>query len=173
MRIFLIGFMGSGKTSVASELALRLDCPSYEMDSLVVENSPYSSVAEIFQHEGEKSFRRLEQETFLQLLDVTPPCIISTGGGVGANPELMSQLQLPHSSPESFVIFLSASFFTCKKRVQKDDSRPLFQENDKALKLYTSRQELYKQHAGITIVVDEKTPAEIADEIIFSLKEQI
>ena len=80
MNIFLIGFMGSGKSAVGRKLALRMGYGFIDMDDLI-EKQEGASVREIFRNKGEKEFRKMERKTLEALLR-QDKLVIATGGGV-------------------------------------------------------------------------------------------
>jgi len=80
MRIFLIGFMGCGKSTKARQLAKLLNCPVIDIDAVIVEQTGMS-IADYFALHGEESFRRLEGET-LKNYPYPSICVIATGGGL-------------------------------------------------------------------------------------------
>ena len=80
MRIFLIGFMGSGKTHWGKQLAKQLQIPFFDLDE-VIEGKEKRSITQIFAECGEESFRMKEKETLEQLIDDYPSIVLSTGGG--------------------------------------------------------------------------------------------
>jgi len=79
MKIFLIGFMGSGKTTLAKKLALRMGYDLVDLDH-ELEKSLQCTIAEYFQSHGEKAFRELESKT-LKEFDYPENCVVATGGG--------------------------------------------------------------------------------------------
>ncbi|RZK42247.1 MAG: dephospho-CoA kinase [Pedobacter sp.] len=80
MKVFLIGFMGCGKSTKARQLANKLNCPVIDLDAVIVAQQK-QSIAEYFSEYGEKSFRELERET-LKNYPYPETCIIATGGGL-------------------------------------------------------------------------------------------
>lgn len=91
--LFLIGYMGCGKSSLGRKIARRLDMPFYDTDMLVEERAG-AVIADIFQYEGEERFRCLEREV-LETLLTEEPCVVSTGGGLpiwGDNMECMNRV---------------------------------------------------------------------------------
>jgi len=79
MKLFLIGYMGSGKSSLGKGLAAQLGIPFFDLDELIEMKAGYS-IAEIFEKEGEGHFRKLESTTLKSLAEASK-CIIATGGG--------------------------------------------------------------------------------------------
>lgn len=156
--------MGTGKTSLAPELAKHLQFSHIEMDELILARSNRSSINEIFELDGEAHFRNLELEV-ARSLETTEQAVISTGGGVVMNPMLMEQLK-----NQSVTIGLNAEFSTIQKRLESDDSRPLLKDAQKAETLYRQRAPLYQQYADISIATDQKSASEVLKEATVALQ---
>lgn len=169
MKIALIGFMGSGKSTVGKALAEALQLHLYELDELIVRRSGRSSVAEIFHQDGEATFRRMEQATLLDVIEEPSSGVISTGGGVGARSDLIAMMK----EGGCIIVYLETSFNVCRKRVGTDVIRPLFQDSDKAEKLFNERACLYKAHADYTFVTTDKVPTVVVREIQAVLEEAV
>lgn len=159
-KIVLIGFMGSGKSSLAPVLAKRLGFMCIEMDDLVVERSKEKSVKEIFEKLGEPHFRSLEQQ-IAESLENEKNVVISAGGGVVMNKKIIESL-----AKNAIIIFLSTSFETIEKRLGNNSDRPLWKDNKKARLLSNLREPLYKQAADIVVSTENKALTKITDEII-------
>lgn len=165
MRIVLIGFMGSGKTSVAKKLAKGLSLKSIDMDELILKSSGFKSINEIFEKKGEKSFRAMELNVAGKLAD-EDNVVIATGGGVVMNRQTMDPL-----SKNSIVIYLKLSFDNASKRIsQKKIKPPLFQDNNQAEKLFNKREPLYTLYADIIVDTDNIEINEVIDYIIVKLR---
>jgi shikimate kinase len=80
MHIFINGFMGVGKTTIGKELSKLLDLPFIDLDEYITEQEG-KSISDIFQHDGEVTFRLIEQKSLLRLLELKDPHIIALGGG--------------------------------------------------------------------------------------------
>ncbi len=80
MRVFLIGFMGCGKSTKAKQLASRLNCKVIDLDAVIVAEQG-KTIAEYFAENGEAAFRKLESET-LKNYDYPEMCVVATGGGL-------------------------------------------------------------------------------------------
>ena len=80
MKIFLVGFMGCGKSTKAKQLASRLNCPVIDLDALIVAEQG-KTIAEYFAENGEANFRKLESETLKQY-NYPETCVVATGGGL-------------------------------------------------------------------------------------------
>lgn len=161
MKIILIGFMGSGKSTIAERLADMLDIKSIEMDELVLAKSKRKSIKEIFEKDGEDCFRELEAEVSSDL-SKRDDVIIASGGGVGANKDLLGIL-------DGVSIYLEADFSEIEKRLKDDKTRPLFKDIKEAKKLYDKREPLYKKNADHVIITEGKKVDDIVQEIIKNL----
>jgi shikimate dehydrogenase len=161
--IALIGFMGSGKSTVAAILSKKLGLELIEIDEEIVRVSGLSNVNEIFVQKGETYFRELEKKAITNALKKTNQ-VISCGGGVVSSDEVMNLLK-----KNCRVVFLQADFKTITKRLKDSDSRPLFKEVEKAESLYKQRSPLYEKYSDIRIETDTKTPEKVAEAIIKKL----
>lgn len=159
--IFLVGFMGSGKSTVAKELGKQLAMPVIEMDE-AIEKEEGMTIKALFEKYGESYFR--EKETnFLQTIKAD--AVVSTGGGIVEKEE--NELTLSTGK----VIFLQASWATIVERLQRDTKRPLWNGDDEHKKdIFKNRQWKYERVADETIGVDGKTADQIVSEIVHRLK---
>lgn len=160
MKLIFIGFMGSGKSSVAHYIASKLNLPLIEMDK-EIEKKAGKSIKELFAEDGETAFRQMEIN-LAEELKAQNHVIISTGGGVVMNKIILDYLK----EQEGKVIFLDTSFETLSQRLQHDSSRPLFQDREKAKELYEFRLPLYQHYSDIQLKTDKKTIEDIALEIM-------
>ncbi|MFQ3542794.1 shikimate kinase [Halobacillus rhizosphaerae] len=163
MKIFLIGFMGSGKSTVAGHLSKEINLPYIEMDQQIEEREGMK-ISAMFEQFGEKYFREMETK-FLETLK--EDAIISTGGGVVVKTENISHLK------KGFVVFLDVSWEEICSRLENDTDRPLWRgEDSEKKKRYEIRLPLYKSAADTIIHADTKTPQQIAREIAGRLKQE-
>lgn len=150
--LVLIGFMGSGKTSVGLKLSYRMRMPVEDTDKLI-ERREGRSINEIFADDGEEYFRQLETELLEELKAKSRGRIFSVGGGTPIRPEnraLLKQL--------GTVIYLRVQPETVYERLKNDTSRPLLQCDDplqRIRELLDYRKEAYEACADIVIDVDE------------------
>lgn len=157
--IMLIGFMGTGKTTVGRALAEKLGMTQVDMDASI-EQREGCTIADLFRDKGEQYFRDVESLVLAELLQ-QDKLVITTGGGVvlrPANRELMMQ--------HGLVIALDASEEEIVKRVKNDPDRPLL-AGDPAERVRSLKQEragLY-QFAPIQVDTTGKTVEEILGEI--------
>ncbi len=139
-RIFLIGFMGSGKTTIGKLLAERLRWKFIDIDELI-ERKEGMNISEIFKYKGEPYFRKLERETLEEVIDKNEHTVVATGGGLGANPEALELMK-----KRGLVVWLDVDFEEFKRRCTKDGNRPLLRLGEKELKdLFDKRNLVYRQ----------------------------
>lgn len=157
MAKILLGFMGSGKTTVAKFLKGRV----VDMDALIEEKIGMT-ISDFFAAKGEAVFRAIESETLEELLKLEGDTVISTGGGVvlsEKNRELLRQNRRNN-------VLLTTSFDVVYRRIQEDThaQRPLFQTKSKEefQDLFQRRMALYQDLADLVIHTDNRTPEEIA-----------
>ena len=166
--IVLIGFMGSGKSSIARELSGALGYPMIDTDALIVERAG-KPIRDIFAQEGEDAFREMESTVLRELEESLPPHhIIATGGGIiarAANREILRRM--------GFVVWLVVSAEEIIKRTENSRERPLL-NNDNQMetinRLLDERRELYRATAHQEIETDELTFPEITTGILESAR---
>lgn len=161
MKIILIGFMGSGKTSVAKKVGDLLQLPVLEMDELVFQITKTKNMHEVFAKGGEILLRETEIAIAKRYAS-TDNYIISTGAGVVLNKIILDYFKKMNGK----IFFLNATFQTIASRLVDDESRPLFKNRTEAQSLYHLRQPLYLKYADRVIEGDKKSVEEIAQEIV-------
>lgn len=161
--IILIGFMGSGKTSVGISLAKKLSYPFQDTDQLI-EKKAGITIKQMFETQGEEYFREYETNLLRELKLSLERTVLSTGGGMPLreqNARLLKDL--------GHVLYLQAETETVLNRLADDTSRPLLQGDDRMNRveqLLSERAPLYQRAADHMIKTDGKTVDEIIDEII-------
>ena len=148
MNIILIGFMGSGKSTIAHLLSKMLEFSHIETDELVLSRSQRKSITDIFALDGETRFRELEIAVAKSLIS-KKNTVISTGGGM-----VLNKICIDYLKENGTVIYLNTSFSEIEARLQGDDTRPLFRNRLNAQKLFQFRKALYSQYAQITVKTD-------------------
>lgn len=163
--ILLIGFMGTGKSTISAYMGDTYAMEVVEMDELIVEREG-RSIAEIFAAEGETYFRDLETKLLIELQG-KKNVIVSCGGGVP-----MRECNVIEMKKNGRVILLQATPETIYERVKDCHDRPLLENNmnvDYIRSLMEKRREKYLAAADMILDVDGKTTEEIAKELIAKL----
>ncbi len=147
--IVLIGFMGSGKTSVGKALAKKLFKDFVDVDS-VIEKEQGLTINEIFANKGEAYFRKLEQET-ITALSQKKGQVIATGGGVPIYSKIPEK---------SLIINIDADFDVIMNRISDYEraKRPLLQDAQRARKLYDERIDTYRELAHYSVDANQHIP---------------
>ena len=155
VNVYLIGMMGTGKTTVGQLLAQKLEYRFFDTDVLL-EKVAQKPIPEIFATEGEAYFRDLETKVLREVSAYTRSAI-ATGGGIVQKPVNWGYLR------QGLMIWLDTDLEVLKERLAKDNTRPLAAKLES---LWETRRSLYAQ-ADLHIVIErQKTPEQIADEII-------
>jgi len=167
MKIYLVGFMGSGKTTVGRELAARMDAPFFDLDELV-EAAERISIKEIFAMHGEPYFRKRERD-ILRSTRHLEAAVIATGGGTFTFDENIQFIQ-----SEGLSVYLSAPYGLLRTRVgDKAADRPLFADDLSTHELYATRVRYYRM-SDITIDIrEEETPIEIVERLLLELPKSV
>ena len=159
--LYLVGMMGSGKTSTGRPLAERLGYGFVDADA-VIEQAAGCSIPEIFERDGEAGFRSLESQV-LSAISQRHSLVVATGGGVVTQPENWGLL---HSG---IVIWLDVVPDQLLHRLNADSTvRPLLQTTDPEAALnalLNKRRPLYSE-ADLTVVINDETPEAVADGIL-------
>ena len=159
--LYLVGMMGSGKTSTGRPLAERLGYGFVDADA-VIEQAAGCGIPEIFDRDGEAGFRSLESQV-LSAISQRHSLVVATGGGVVTQPENWGLL---HSG---IVIWLDVVPDQLLQRLNADSTeRPLLQTADPEAALnalLNERRPLYAE-ADLTVVINEETPETVADGIL-------
>lgn len=169
MNIVLIGYRGTGKSTVARHLALELAWDWVDAD-VEIELRAGKSIAAIFADEGEARFRDWEAAVLAELIG-RERTVIAAGGGAVLRAENRRLLER-----SAHVVWLRAAPATILKRVESDvttaSRRPRLTTvggEAEVLRLLAEREPFYRASAGIEIDTENKSPAEVADEIMHQL----
>ena len=163
--IFLIGFMGVGKSTVSDYLSKILASPQVEMDQVIV-NKEHMSINKIFEEYGEEYFRNCETNLLIELQKKNIQ-IVSCGGGVA-----MREINVREMKKNGRVVLLTASPETILERVKDSDERPLLRgrkNTEYISELMEIRRPKYRAAADIIVDTDHKNVEEIAEEIVGKL----
>ena len=167
VNLALIGFMGTGKTSAGRLVAEQLHFEFLDTDELIQARTG-RTIAEIFANNGEAAFRALERDLVGELAR-RARTVISTGGGLPANPENLASLKT-----HALVACLWASPEKIWERVRNQSHRPLLHDPDpqrKIRELLEARAPFYRQ-ADVLINTDLRSAREVAQKIILQFKKK-
>ena len=165
--IFLIGFMGAGKSTIARALQRELGFPLIEMDERIVKEQGMS-INDIFAQYGEDHFRDIESQLIVDI-GKEEPSIVSCGGGVVVRPQNTQNMK-----EIGRIVFLKATPETIYERVKNSTDRPILNGHmnvEYIAELMEKRRALYEEAADITIQTDGKTRDQICQEIIGKLRD--
>jgi shikimate kinase len=160
--VFLVGFMGAGKTSVGQALAAALGWRFVDLDTRITAKTG-RSVAEIFEQDGEPCFRKMEHDELRSLLAEldTANTVVSLGGGTwmqSPNTAVLRQASLP-------VLFLDAPVEELWQRcLPEQKTRPLLQSEEAFRELYAARRKAYAEHT-LLVETQGRSIEEVASQI--------
>jgi shikimate kinase len=160
--IYLVGFMGSGKSTVGRTLAHRLGWSFFDIDS-EIERAENKSIAEIFASLGEPEFRRIETEMIrrhVRWIERGKPAVVALGGGAfieARNRDLLEN--------NGVTVWLDCPFETVERRVAKESHRPLARDAAQFAALYQARLESYRL-ADIRVPITCDDASEAVDRIL-------
>ena len=160
INIFLIGMMGTGKTTIGKILAQRLGYRFFDTDVLI-ERVTQKTINHIFTTQGEETFRDIESQVLAELSACTRS-VVATGGGIILRPKNWSYLH------HGLIIWLDTPVDLLTKRLAKDETRPLLQDADLTVKLQSllaQRQHLYAQGDLHILIQENQSPDNIVKEI--------
>ena len=156
-RFFLVGFMGTGKTTLGREVAERMGLPFVDLDERI-ERTSGMSVSEIFTREGEDGFRRRESQALGELIERPEPVVVATGGGAftgEANRRLMKSAGV--------VVWLDVPIGEILARIEGLE-RPLWKTPEEVRALHERRQGSYQQ-AHHRLALDGAGPSEAVERL--------
>ena len=160
--VILIGFMGSGKSTVGKALARELGMNYVDTDEYI-EHSAGMTITDIFESKGEEEFRRMETEALSKLMEESTGCVISTGGGVPLRQENVRVLK-----ENGKIIYLTAANQVIYERIKDDTDRPLLQGSDPYGKICTmmkERKAKYEKASDIIIDTNSNDISEVVEDI--------
>ncbi|MDE5746997.1 MAG: shikimate kinase [Acetatifactor sp.] len=165
--VVLIGFMGSGKSTMGIRLSYRLQYILEDTDKLI-ETKAGMTISEIFAREGEEAFRQLETQLLQQLVEKKGRRVYSVGGGTpvrAVNRPLLKKL--------GTVVYLRTRPETVYERLKNDTTRPLLQGEDplgKIRSLMAERESAYAEAADVILDVDEMTTDQVLESIMGNIR---
>jgi shikimate kinase len=161
-KIYLVGFMASGKSTVARALGARLGWPVEDVDDLI-EARERRTIAEIFAQQGEPYFRSVERE-ILRLVQPLRHVVVATGGGTFGDPANREAINIDGTS-----VWLDVPLDRLIPRIPLDGRRPLATDRQQLERLYAVRTDAYR-HAHIRIAADARPVDALVDEILDALR---
>lgn len=172
MKIFLSGYMGSGKSVLAQRLTEKLDFPHIDLDdqiALIEEQT----VPEIFNSKGELYFRKRETQVLKDVLEDPSSLIVALGGGT---PCYGFNLDMIKGTPDTKIVYLKASVdFLTERLFTELDTRPVIshllnkEDLEDFIRKHLFERSFYYNQADIKVNIEGKNPNVIADEIIAKL----
>lgn len=170
--LILLGYMGSGKTLIASEIARQKDFQFIDLDHFI-EEKEQKTIQEIFAQKGEVYFRKIERNYLEEVLKLETPFVLSLGGGT---PCYGNAMELINQNPNAISIYLSANVDTLTQRLfSEKQNRPLIshlqtqEELNDFIRKHIFERSFYYNQAKMTVKTDGKSVTEIVDEILNSL----
>ncbi len=165
--IFLVGFMGAGKSTVGRILADKIGYGYCDADKFIEEQAG-TAITQIFAEHGEPYFRDLESES-LEALATKERLVVATGGGVVQRDRNWDAMK-----GNGITVYLKASVETIWERIRDDTSRPLLQVDnpvETARELLNKRTPMYEE-ADIIISTDELSLQQVAEEVLTLVNEK-
>ena len=166
-RIFLVGPMGSGKTTIGRQLANALKKEFRDSDHEIVKRTG-ASIPLIFDIEGEEGFRRRER-TVIDDLTRQENLVLATGGGA-----VLAEENRKHLAERGTVVYLFATVNQLLKRTRRDRNRPLLQTEDPRGRLEALMQErdpLYRSVADTIVYTDDRSIRSVVKELLMRLRD--
>ncbi len=160
-RIYLVGFMGSGKTAVGRRLAERLDVPFVDLDA-EIERTSGLTVRALFEASGEAAFRQRES-VFLEATESLPRAVVATGGGCYVREENRRAIARLGTA-----VFLDLPLPVLLGRLRGKTDRPLFAGPEQAAGLYAEREPFYRM-GSVPVALSEASVEEAADRVLDAL----
>ncbi len=168
VHVVLVGLMATGKSTVGRLVAEALGRPLLDSDAQV-EARAGRSVREIWRTDGEEAFRRLEADALAAALDAAAPSVIAAAGGVVLAERNRDRLR----GADVDVVWLRADVDTLLERVRSagDTHRPLLDDDPAGMleRMATDRTALYQEVADLVVDVDDRSPAEVAAEVLSAI----
>lgn len=157
--IYLLGFMGSGKTTTGELLARNLGWPFIDLDA-VIEGGQGTTIREIFENSGEPFFRELEQAALSEVVR-TEPAVVALGGGTFAQAPNVDLIRVRGGA----TVWLDCPAQVLRERCARMDNRPLFRDAFSFVQLLEQRLPYYRQ-ADFRVSTEGRQPEEVVEQIL-------
>jgi shikimate kinase len=165
-RIYLVGFMGAGKSSAGAALAARLACDFIDLDNRLTKRFG-APISDVFKRHGEERFRVAEAEELARLAGLDG-VVVATGGGAFCDAD---NRELIHAAG-GVSVFLDLPWETLAERLSRDSTgRPLYGDPERARRLFISRLPLYRQATLRITLSGSELPDAVADRVFEALQE--
>jgi len=161
-KIYLVGFMASGKSTVARKLSARLGWDFEDIDQLI-EARERQTISEIFMRRGEPYFRAAERE-ILQLLQPMRHLVVATGGGTFADPANRALMLM-----DGVVVWIDVPLAELIPRIPLDGRRPLAADREQLEQLYAARVEHYRL-AHLRVDASRARTPEVVDRVLDAVR---
>jgi shikimate kinase len=166
--IVIIGFMGTGKTTVAFELARKLNCCAIDLDELITQHEKRNP-QEIILQDGEDAFRSIESKTLRTVLREGSARVVAVGGGAWTIRENRKMI----AKHRAFTVWLDAPFELCWKRIDAGrEGRPLARSRAMTQKLYAERRPIYEAADARVSVSENESVQKIATKVARAVLQQ-
>jgi shikimate kinase len=160
--IYMVGFMGSGKSTIGRHLARRLGWSFFDTDE-EIEAAEKMTIAQIFTGRGEPAFRSIETEIIrhhVAWIERGRPAVLALGGGAFAEPVNRQLL-----CNNGIAVWLDCPFETVQRRVGEASHRPLARDPDTFAALFKSRREVYRL-ADASVLIESDDPEAVVSLIL-------
>lgn len=161
VNLYLVGFMGTGKTTIGRAVAQKLGFELLDSDA-EIERLKGKTIPDIFAQEGEPAFRQLER-TFIEAGHPARHAVVACGGGLVVQPGMLDLLK-----SKGVVVCLHASLETVLKRTQGNRNRPLLNVEDpfeRIRALYTAREPIYRR-SGTLVLTDGRPLHDVVTHVL-------
>jgi shikimate kinase len=167
-QIVIIGFMGTGKTTVAFGLARKLNCDAVDLDDLIAQRETRGP-KEIIEQDGEEAFRRIETKMLHEVFMEASARVLAVGGGawtIAENRKMITELG-------ALTVWLDAPFELCWKRIEAGrEARPLARSREMAETLYAARRPIYALANARIPVFENESAEEIVTKVAATVLRQ-
>jgi shikimate kinase len=163
-RVYLVGFMGSGKTTIGRRVADRLGVPFVDLDT-EIERTSGKTIRALFEAEGEAAFREREA-AFLGATEALPDAIVATGGGCYVRDDNRARIARLGAA-----VFLDVGLPVLLSRLSRKSDRPLFRGPEQAAALWAERSPFYRM-GSLPVNLQDASIEESADRVLMALDER-